>query len=189
VSATLVRSILDAAFLTALAVWTGSTLFLVAGAIPLVRDDHRLLRRFLARYYSWGVTCGAIALPSAVGAPLSFPEYRGPWSGVQALLVVAGILTMLDGANRRVPDERLAQATTGRATIVLALNLILLVAFAFRPPPRTAGIIEPTPQQRVPRATTFPPRPRSTTHQSLREAREAPPLADMFAVMPAHTPG
>ena len=175
-SASLVRAILDAAFLIAVAVWAGSSLGVLAGLLPLagrVLDPPaavRLLRAVLARYYLWGATCGALALPAALGAPLSFPEYRGAWVGVQALLIVAGTLAMLAGANSPPPApddpapsqlERLRRRAGRLAAVVLAINLTLLAAFAFRPPPQTAGIREPTPQERARRAAAaaVPPAP------------------------------
>lgn len=160
-SASLVRSLLDTAFLIAVAVWMGSTLFVLAGVVPLLggESNPRSLRPILTRWYSWGVTCGAVALPSAVGAPLSYPEYRGVWAGVQAVLLIAGVLMMLDGANRRAPDDRLIGRARILGGLVLTIQVVLLVGFAFRPPPRTQGIIEPTPQQRAQRAGLGPTAP------------------------------
>jgi hypothetical protein len=150
VPASLVRAILDAAFLIAVGIWMGSTLFVLGGVLPLV--DRSARGPLLRRWYAWGVTCGAVALPAAVGAPLSYPEYRGVWAGVQAFLIVGATLAMLDGANRPAPEDRQARRAVTLGAGVLVVHVVLLVGFAFRPPPRTVGIIEPTPQQRAQRA-------------------------------------
>jgi hypothetical protein len=171
VTAGVVRSILDAAFLLAMAGWLGSLLFVSFGVVPVLRR-HRGDRpgpefwpALLGRLYLWGATCGAIALPASLGAPLAFPtEYRGPWVGVEAVLLIAATLAMLYGSNSLVPKfPREAQAGPDRTDALLTrcirlnagvvlLGSALLVAFAFRPAPRTAGIIEPTPQERARRA-------------------------------------
>jgi hypothetical protein len=175
VSANLVRATLDSAFLLALSVWVGSLLFVSLGVlVPLLRGGSDsgstlpMARAWLSRLYLWGTTCGAIALPASLGAPLSFPgEFRSPWVALEAVLLIGGTLAMLHGSNSLVPGldraRRAGPEAAPEASRVLArcirLNLavaalgsLLLVAFAFRPPPRTAGIIEPTPQERTRRA-------------------------------------
>jgi hypothetical protein len=114
--------------------------------------------------YVWGTISGAIALPAYVAVPLSFPEYRGPMVGVQALLILAGILIMLYAGNSLTPAinaardagpeaqgrfERLHRRAVRLNGVVLVLGIGLLIGYATRPAPRTAGILEMTPAERV----------------------------------------
>lgn len=178
--ATFVKSALDAAFLVALAAWSGSLLYVLLAHLPdLARrlPPETALRERAAlwgRLDLWGATWGAIALPASLGAPLTFPEYRSPQVGLVALLLIATTLTMLHGVNQLAPalqraiphDRDSAQRLDRRARrlhgAVAAALLLLLVSHAFRPPPRTIGIIEPTPLERA---------------QRVGKARQGPPPA------------
>ena len=99
----------DAAYLLALTAWVGSILFFSFGVAPIIfrvlgaESGARFVRALFPRYYAWGATSGAIALPAFLGVPLSFPEYRGPMIAVQALLILAGILIMLYAGNTLTP--------------------------------------------------------------------------------------
>ena len=74
----------DPAYLLALAAWIGAILFFSFGVAPIIfkvlapEQAAKFVRALFPRYYAWGATCGAIALPAFLGAPLSFPEFRGP---------------------------------------------------------------------------------------------------------------
>ena len=118
----------------------------------------------MPRFYAWGMTWGAIALPSLMGVPLSFPEYRSPWVALQAMAILAGILIMLYGGNTLTPALNAAQEAIPAAKervdrlrrravwlnhAVLVLGVGLIVAFANRPAPRTSGIVEMTPRERA----------------------------------------
>lgn len=169
ISATLIKDLLDAAFLIVMAAWTGALLtrhFLIRPVLnsrldrPAVR---RLLAAYLPSHYYWCATCGAIALPACLGAPLSYPEFRSVGIGAQAAALLIGTLMMLHGANSLAPRlqrehakgavadaevDALIQRTRRLDFLVLPLLLLVLIALAFRPAPRSVGIIEPTPQER-----------------------------------------
>jgi hypothetical protein len=168
------RAIFDASYLLAMAAWVGSVLFFSFGVAPMLlrlRDPGaaaRLARALFPRYYAWGATCGAIALPASLGAPLSVPEYRGVWVAVQSGLILMCILAMLYAGQSLEPAINAARDTGPgdqarldrlrrrgvRLNAVVMLTLIgLLVAFAFRPAPRTAGALEPSPRDRAARAS------------------------------------
>lgn len=160
----------DSAYLIALAAWLGSVLFFSFAIAPVVlsvqgaEPGERFVRALLPKYYLWGAICGAIALPAYVAGPLCFPEYRRPLVGLQALVIVAGILIMLYGGNSLTPAiqaaradrtagheplRRLNRRAAGLNAIVLVIGAGLLVAFAARPSPKTAGILEMTPAERA----------------------------------------
>ena len=103
-------------------------------------------------------------MPAFVAGPLSFPEFRGPWVGVQSVVLLAIILSMLYAGNSLVSRincardlgeshheefERLHRRSVLLNAAAMIGGLALLVAFACRPAPRTEGIIEPTPQERA----------------------------------------
>jgi hypothetical protein len=162
--------VFDAVYLIALTAWVGSVLFFSFVVAPVIfrvlgkEVGGRFVRALFPRYYAWGAVSGAVALPAAVAVPLCFPELRGPWIGVQALVILAGTLTMLYAGNSLTPAinaardegpsgqarfERLHRRSVWLNGLVLLLGLALLVAFAARPRPRTSGIVEPTPQERA----------------------------------------
>jgi hypothetical protein len=107
---------------------------------------------------------------------LCFPEARGPVVAVQAMAILAGILIMLYGGNSLTPAlhaaraagsearptyDRLRRRAVGLDAVALALGVGLLIAFATRPPLRTAGIVERSPAERArphPRAASGSPR-------------------------------
>lgn len=160
----------DSAYVLALTAWVGSILFFSFGVAPLIfkvlgaESGARFVRALFPRYYAWGTISGAVALPSFLGVPLSFPEYRGPMVAVQALLILAGILIMLYAGNTLTPAinaardagpeqhprfERLHRRSVRLNGLVLVLGLGLLIAFATRPAPKTTGIPEMTPAERA----------------------------------------
>ena len=99
----------DSIYLIALTAWVGSILFVSFAVAPIIfktlgpEAGGRFVRALFPRYYMWGAISGALALPCVVQVPLSFPEYRGPWVGVQALAIMAGILIMLYAGNVLTP--------------------------------------------------------------------------------------
>lgn len=169
-TARLLLPIFDSVYLFALASWVGSILFFSFGVAPVIfrvlgkEAGGRFVRALFPRYYAWGVVGGAVALPAFLGVPLAFPEYKGPWVGVQAGLILAGILIFLYCANSLTPainsarDEgpegadrfdRLHKRSVQWNAVALVLGLILLVAHATRRPPLTRGIEELSPQGRL----------------------------------------
>lgn len=189
-SAPTVRALFDAALLLSLAAWAGALAawqFLLAPALArrLGPDEaDRLERALRPRLYAWGTTCGALALPALLGAPLSYPEYRSPWIALQAALIALATLAMLHGGNALLPAweaaarradatrlDRLHRTIRLLDLVALAAATSILVAFAFRPAPRTAGIIEPTPQQR---ARNLGPTPPGTPPRDATPAQSAP---------------
>ncbi len=120
------------------------------------------VRALFPRYYLWGAISGAVALPALVCGPLAFEELRGPSIGVQALFIMAGTLIMLYCGNSLTPAinasrdagpeqaarfDRLHKLSVRLNVVVLLIGLGLLIAFAARPTPRSAGIIERKPGQ------------------------------------------
>jgi hypothetical protein len=170
VTARFLMVVFDSVYLIALTAWVGSVLFVSFGVAPIVfkvlgaEAGGRFVRALFPRYYLWGATSGAVALPSSVAVPLCFPELRGPWIGAQAFVIVAATLIMIYAGNSLTPAinaardagasgqdrfERLHRRSVRLNALVLLLGLGLLVAFAARPRPRTAGIIEPSPSERT----------------------------------------
>jgi uncharacterized membrane protein len=162
--------IFDSVYVLALASWVGGNLFLSFGVAPLIfrvlgaEMGARFVRALFPRYYAWGAISGAIALPAFLGVPLSYPEYRGPMVAVQAFLILAGILIMLYAGNSLTPAinaardagpaeqarfERLHRRSVVLNAVVLLIGVGLLVAHEARPLPRTSGILEMTPAERV----------------------------------------
>lgn len=154
----------DSVFLIAMAGWVGSLLVLGFAVRPVAEhcleaeDASAFERALAARLYVWGAVCGAIALPALICGPLAVPELRGPAIGIQAMVVLAGILATLYCGNVLVPaldaaatnpaaarPLRIRMATLGNLVLIAALGL--LVAHAYREPPRSSGIIEATPQE------------------------------------------
>jgi hypothetical protein len=170
VSARSLLVLFDSVYLTALTAWVGSILFFSFGVAPVIfrvldaESAARFVRALFPRYYLWGAISGSVALPAYVAGPLCYPEFRGPWVGAQALVILGCILVMLYGGNSLVPQinrardagpsghdrfERLHRRSVRLNALVLAVGLGLLVAFASRPAPRTQGIEEMTPAERA----------------------------------------
>jgi uncharacterized membrane protein len=168
--ARLLLSIFDSVYLFALAAWVGSILFFSFAVAPVIfrvlgaEAGGRFVRALFPKYYAWGVVCGAIALPALVAAPLAFPEYKGYWVGVQAMLILAGILIFLYCGNSLTPainaarDEgpagaerfdRLHKRSVRLNAVALLLGLVLIVAHATRRPTTTEGIREMTIPERI----------------------------------------
>jgi hypothetical protein len=163
-------ALFDSIYVTALATWLGSTAFFSFGITPVVskvvrrEGESRFTRAIFSRFYLWGAISGAIALPAFVAGPLCVHEYRGAMVGVQALAIVLGILVMLYGGNSLAPAinsaadraasnpeplERLIRRAAGLNVLVMAVVFLLLVGLATRHAPRTSGIIEMTPEERM----------------------------------------
>jgi hypothetical protein len=160
----------DSVFLIAMTAWVGSILFFSFGVAPLIfkvlgpEAGSRFVRALFPRYYLWGAIAGAISLPALVAGPLCFPEYRHPLVGLEALAIIASVLVMLYAGNSLTPEinrardagdsghtrfERLHRRSVYLNGVVLLVGLVILVAFAARPAPRTAGIIEKSPAERI----------------------------------------
>ena len=163
-------ALFDSVYVLALTAWVGSVFFFSFGLAPILfresggESEGRLAKAILPRFYAWGMTWGAIALPSLMGVPLSFPEYRNPWVALQAMSILAGILVMLYGGNTLTPAlnaaheaipaakervDRLRRRAVWLNHAVLVLGVGLIVAFANRPAPRTSGIVEMSPRERA----------------------------------------
>jgi hypothetical protein len=169
-NARLLLPLFDAAYLLAMTAWVGSILFFSFGVAPIIfkvlsaESAARFVRALFPRYYAWGANSGAIALAALVCGVMTHPEFRGPLVGIQAVLIITGILAMFYAGNSLTPAinaardagesqkgrfDRLHRRSVRLNALVLLVGLALLVAFPFRPPPRTAGIEEPTPQERA----------------------------------------
>jgi len=170
VNARLLLATFDSIYLFALAAWVGSILFFSFGVAPIIfrvlgaDSAARFVRALFPRYYAWGVISTAIALPALVCGPLTYPELRGPAVGVQAICLVLGLGIMLYCGNSLTPAinaardagpeqsprfDRLHKRSVRLNAVALLIGLFLLVVFALRPPPRTSGLMEMTPQERV----------------------------------------
>ena len=162
--------VFDSIYLLALTAWVGSILFFSFAVAPIIfgvlgsEAGGKFVRALFPRYYAWGTIAGAIALPAYVAVPLCFPEYRGPWVGVQAMILLGGILIMLYAGNALTPAinaardsgaqgedrfGRLHRRSVRLNALVLAIGVGLLIAFAHRPAPRSTGIIELDPGNRA----------------------------------------
>jgi uncharacterized membrane protein len=158
----------DIVYLVALAAWVGSALFLAFGVMPVIskllgtEGAAKFERELLPRYYTWGATAGAIALAAFVSGPLSVPEFRGFRVAWHAGLLLAGTLIMLYCGNSLMPAtnaaskagpvgegqrDRLRKRGAWLNGVVLVIGLVLLAAFATRPAPTTAGIVELSPEE------------------------------------------
>jgi hypothetical protein len=163
-------SVFDSVYVVALTAWVGSILFFSFAVAPIVfsvlgeQAGGKFVRALFPRYYLWGAIAGAIALPAFVARPLCYQEFRGPMVGVQAMVILAGILSMLYGGNSLTPAinqardagpsgqrrfEQLHRRAVRLNALVLVVGLGLLIAFAIRPAPRTSGLIELAPAEQV----------------------------------------
>ncbi len=82
-SAPILLSIFDSVYVIALTAWVGSILFFSFGVAPMIFNvlgaeaGGKFVRALFPRYYLWGVTSCAVALPALVCRSLAFPEFRG----------------------------------------------------------------------------------------------------------------
>jgi Domain of unknown function (DUF4149) len=163
-------SVFDSVYVVALTAWVGGILFFSFAVAPIIfnvlgeQTGGKFVRALFPRYYLWGAIAGAVALPSFVARPLCYQEFRGPMVGVQAMVILAGVLSMLYGGNSLTPAinqardagppgqrrfEQLHRRAVRLNAFVLVVGLGLLIAFAIRPAPRTAGLIELAPAEQV----------------------------------------
>ena len=153
-------------YLLALTAWVGSIAFFSFGVAPIIfsvlgpEAGGKFVRALFPRYYLWGSTAGAIALPAVVCGPMTYPELRGPAVGVQAMLVLAGTLVMLYCGNALTPainaarDAGPSQAERFHVlhkrsvrlnALALLIGIGLLIFFAIRQAPQSGGIVEKKP--------------------------------------------
>ena len=161
-------AVFDSVYVFALTAWVGAILYFSFGVAPLIfrvlgaEAGAKFVRALFPRYYAWGVVSSGIALPAMLGGPLAYPEYRGIWVGIRALLVVASILIFLYCGNSLTPAinaardagpegsarfERLHARSVRLNAVVLLLGLILLVSQATRRSPETSGLVESLPRR------------------------------------------
>ena len=162
--------VFDSVYLIAMTAWVGSVLFFSFAVAPMIfrtlgaEAGGKFVRALFPRYYMWGAISGAISLPCLVQVALSFPEYRGPWVGVQAVGIMIATLIMLYAGNSLTPKinaardagppgevtfNRLHRRSVRLNGVVLVIGLGLLVAFSARPKPMTQGIVEMSPIERT----------------------------------------
>jgi hypothetical protein len=153
----------DSVYLLALAAWVGSIGFFSVAVAPIIfrvlgaESGGKFTRALFPRYYLWGSTAGAIALPALVCGPMANPELRGPAIGVQAILVIAGTLIMLYCGNSLTPAinkakdagvaesvrfDTLHKRSVRLNALALLLGIALLILFAARPMRTSSGIVE-----------------------------------------------
>lgn len=153
-------------YILALTSWVGSIAFFSFGVAPVIfkvlgaEAGGKFARALFPRYYAWGATSGAIALPAVVCGPLAYNELRGPAIGVQALAILAGTLIMFYCGNILTPAINIARdaGPSGKARfdslhrrsvilngVTLLIGVILLVTFVVRQVPRSGGITERKP--------------------------------------------
>ena len=166
----LLLTIFDSVYVVALAAWVGAILFFSFGVAPIIfrvlgaESAAKFVRALFPRYYAWGVGATAIALPALICGPLTYPELRGASVGLQAALIVVGLLLMLYCGNSLTPAinaardagpseagrfDRLHKRSVQLNGVALLLGLGLLVGFAIRRPVQTSGLREMTPIERV----------------------------------------
>jgi uncharacterized membrane protein len=207
----LLLSIFDSVYLFALAAWVGSILFFSFAVAPVIfrvlgaEAGGRFVRALFPRYYAWGVVCGSVALPAFIAAPLAFPEYKGYWVGLQAMLIVAGILIFLYCGNSLTPainaarDEgpagaerfnRLHKRSVRLNAVALLLGIVLIVAHATRRPATTEGIREMTISERVEYERQFEKKVDEIVNRGGSAAEVKAELIDLVApkVVPAAPP-
>lgn len=197
-TARLLLPIFDGIYLFALASWVGSILFFSFGVAPIIfrvlgaEAGGRFVRALFPRYYAWNVVSGAVALPAFLGVPLAYPEYKGPWVGIQAGLILTGIVLFLYCGNTLTPainaarDEgpegsarfdRLHRRSVQLNGVALVLGIVLLVSHATRRPPATRGIEELSPNQRIEYDRQF----ESALHEIYFDAAARKELEEMIA--------
>lgn len=158
-------------YLLAMTAWVGSIAFFSFGVAPIIfrvlgaEAGGKFVRALFPRYYAWGATAGAIALPAVVCGPLAYAEMRGPMVGIQALLVLAGTLIMFYCGNGLTPAINAARdagepqkarfdSLHHRSVIlngvVLLIGILLLVLFVVRLSPHSGGIVERAPGELSP---------------------------------------
>jgi len=163
-------ALFDSLYVIALTAWVGAILFFSFAVAPIIfrvlgaESAAKFVRALFPRYYAWGVISAAVALPALICGPLSYPELRGTWVGVQALLILADLGIMLycgnsltpainatrdAGPGQAVQFDRLHKRSVRLNVVALAIGLALLVAFAARSPIRTEGLVEMTPRERA----------------------------------------
>lgn len=144
-TAATLRVVCDTVYLACLATWVGGLGFVLAIVDPWASrtmndDSGRSSRRALwAQCLRAASTAGALALPAFLAVPLGFPEFRGLWTGIQAVLILIATLALLQAAHR-LDSDRAAKPSRVVPVLVVVLGLGLLPAFAARPPSRTAGL-------------------------------------------------
>ena len=165
-NAPILLAVFNSIYVLALAAWVGSVAFLSFGVAPIIfrvlgmEAGGKFTRVLFPRYYLWGATAGAIALPAVVCGPMTYPELRGPAVLVQAVFVMAGALIMLYCGNSLTPAinaardsgpggaakfDRLHKRSVRLNAVVLVIGAGLLIAFAARVGARPGGIVERSP--------------------------------------------
>lgn len=139
----------DAVYIAALGIWAGVVLFCGLGVHSALGNFEgpvraEVDRRLLLRGLVWGAVCGAVALPSLVCGAMAVPELRGPIVGVKSALLLTALLLTIGraaavGRNRQPVGSRTVES------FVAVILLGLLGAQAYRDPPATRGIEEPSP--------------------------------------------
>ena len=103
-------ALFDSVYVLAMAAMVGGIVFFSFVAAPIIfrvlgaEAGGRFVRALFPRYYLWNAILGSIALPAFVAGPLCFPEFRGISVGIESLILLAIILTMLYGGNSLVPQ-------------------------------------------------------------------------------------
>ena len=158
----------DAVQLVALAYWVGSVLFVSFALAPILfkvlegPSAGRLVRALFPLYDMGNAYAAAIALAAVVCGRLTHPEYRGPTTGGLALLAVGGVLIVLYSSQSLTPAinaardagpeqkgrfDRLHRRSVLLNAASLMLGLTLLIAHAARPAPKTAGLMDLSPEE------------------------------------------
>lgn len=130
----------DWLYLVAIAAWLGPMLWVLAGGGEAVPGGRR------ASLYVWGVTAGSLAVSAFVCGVLAVPEYRG-WGALEQIAVLmGGIVAMIWAEHAGAGAERRRRLVL----LIVAAGLVgCLAARAWRPDPRTRGIVEPGVEERA----------------------------------------
>jgi uncharacterized membrane protein len=192
VQARLLLKIFDSVYLFSLATWVGSILFFSFGIAPIIfkvldaNSAAKFVRALFPRYYAWGVVSSGIALPAFLAVPLAFPELRGPMVAVQAMIILASLIIFMHCGQSLTPQinaardagpegkekfDRLHKLSVKLNAIALVLGIVCLVMFATRAIPKTDGIVEMTPTERLQYESQF----QRTFEQAIKDGKSTSP--------------
>ncbi len=161
--------IFDVIYVLALTALVGSISYFSFGVAPTIFEvlpadqGARFVRTLFPHYYLWNTYAAVVALPALVIPALTHTDLRSVWLGIQAVMVIGVVLTMLysgqvltpaiNAARDAGPEQDARFQALHRRSVVLngltlLVGLVLLASFAVRPDPSNP-ILELTPEERL----------------------------------------